>query len=82
MTKKTISISPRPIQTSKLEAIDKWVNQGTLPDRSTDDTTLKAVKRFTLTMPDELHKKIKMYCVQNNIKIHEKLIEIITKEFK
>lgn len=86
MTKKTIHISEKPTSKDTTKFIDEWVNQGSTSDtftthnpNTTKNTT--PIKKFTLILPEKLHKKIKIFCVNHNIKINDKLVEIIMREF-
>jgi hypothetical protein len=80
MTKKTINISTKPIPRDKIKEIDEWVIGG--EGEKGAPAKYLVTKKITLSIPEDLHKKIKLYCVQNNLKIKNKIIEIITKAFQ
>jgi predicted DNA binding CopG/RHH family protein len=70
--------------------LDAWVssNRGIhsmekLDSKITDAKQLPLIKesRFTVVIPDYLHKRIKKYCAVNGIPMKEKITEIFEKEF-
>jgi predicted transcriptional regulator len=75
--KPTTNISKYKETTDK---IDKWVETGSTQLYSSLEKS-EQYKKITLNVSDSLHKKIKIFCVQNNIKIKDKLLEVIEKEF-
>jgi len=82
MTKKTISISSKPLPNEKAKAIDQWVTEGTLENENSKIyKEQRLTKKLTVTISEELHKKIKLYCVKNNINMLDKVEEILEKEF-
>ena len=87
---KKIYISTKPLskKESALQVIDNWVRsdlkQGdkiNTEDKKSDTIISGYKKRITIEVDSELHKKIKIYCVQNNKNLKEVLVEIISKEF-
>lgn len=83
MTKKTISISPKPQSLPKEQSavLDKWVSEGTINNNEPPFIKKKSTKRLTVVISEELHKKIKLYCVKNNMNMLDKVEKILEKEF-
>ena len=81
MTKKTISISTKPLTRERVDVLDKWVADGTINNIDIKTSKAKATKRLTVVISEDLHKKIKLYCVKNNINMLDKVEEILEKEF-
>jgi hypothetical protein len=61
------------------EKIDQWVETGST--QLDINAKNEHFKKITLNVSENLHKKIKIFCVQNGIKLKDKLVEIIEKEF-
>lgn len=88
---KKIHISTKPISKKEraLQAIDNWVRSDSKQSdeintghKKSDTTTSGYKKRITIEVDSELHKKIKIYCLQNNKNLKEVLVGVISKEFK
>tara|TARA_B110000503_G_scaffold143147_1_gene242842 strand:- start:7443 stop:7682 length:240 start_codon:yes stop_codon:yes gene_type:complete len=79
MVKKiVIDRKPTKVNTS---LIDYWVESGSIKE-SIEKQSLSNNKKITLDVSEGLHKKIKIYCTYNNIKIKDKLLEILEREFQ
>jgi hypothetical protein len=87
MTRKKVNIKPRSEFKRMEEKLDEWVLDSSNDTQATNNHNVKKVEnhedffRFTLHMPTALHKKIKRYCVDNEITMKEKIIEILEREF-
>ena len=88
MTRKKVNIKPRSELKGVEEKIDEWVltsNNHHSHSSNVNDINpsekLEDIFRFTFHMPSSLHKKIKRYCVDNNISMKDKIIEILEREF-
>ena len=77
MTKKVI-IDTKPKKAEDI--IDKWVESGTTYNIEKKPEETKR-KKITFDIDENLHKMIKIHCTENNIKIKDKLTEILEKEF-
>jgi hypothetical protein len=64
------------------EAIDEWVrNDDSNPSK--EDPKGKSetkIQRLSIDIPENLHRKLKNFCVLEGISIKEKLINLIIKE--
>ena len=76
---KKITIDRKP---NKVNAnlIDHWVESGSIKE-SMEKHSLSSNKKITLDVSEELHRKIKIHCTYNNIKIKDKLLKILEREF-
>jgi hypothetical protein len=88
MTRKKISIKPKGDLRKIEQQIDDWVLKDSEPPALENNVTaLRAPDkqdnefRFTFFMPVYLHKKIKRFCVDNEISMKDKLVEILEREF-
>ena len=86
MTRKKINIKPRSELKRVEEKLDEWVLDSS-NEQTANIHNIKPVEnhdehfRFTFHMPTALHKKIKIYCVDNEITMKDKIIEILEREF-
>lgn len=76
---KKIIIDQKP-SIKSTDMIDQWVESGSINKIKNDDKSRKQ-KKITISVSEELHKKIKLYCAHNDIKIKDQIIEILEKEF-
>jgi hypothetical protein len=92
MTRKKIQFKPKSELKSVDQALDEWVNtpiedNRIQPQQNSNSTGKKFSEnpedsfRFTFHMPTTLHKKIKKYCVDNEISMKDKIVEILEREF-
>lgn len=87
MTRKKVNIKPRSELKRVEEKLDKWVLGSSNEPQTANIHNIKPVEnhdehfRFTFHMPTTLHKKIKRYCVDNEITMKDKIIEILEREF-
>jgi hypothetical protein len=88
MTRKKVNIKPRSELKGVEEKIDEWVlTSNNHESHSLNVNNIKSTEkledifRFTFHMPSSLHKKIKRYCVDNDISMKDKIIEILEREF-
>jgi hypothetical protein len=76
---KKIVIDKKPHKQST-NFIDHWVESGSIKE-SVEKQTLSGNKKITLDVSEKLHKKIKIHCTHHNMKIKDKLLEILKREF-
>ena len=87
MTRKKINIKPRSELKRVEEKLDEWVLDSSNEPQAANIHNIKPAEnhqelfRFTFHMPTALHKKIKRYCVDNEITMKDKIIEILEREF-
>ena len=87
MIKKKITIKPILELRNAEKKIDDWINYSSKEEIEERDpiqeksTALQTDYRFTVVIPEFLHRRIKKYCAVNGISIKEKLTEIFEKEF-
>lgn len=88
MTRKKVNIKPRSELKGVEERIDEWVLTSNNHDSHSPNVNhinssekLEDIFRFTFHMPSALHKKIKRHCVDNDISMKDKIIEILEREF-
>lgn len=76
------------------EKVDQWVNHGSIRTNSLPEESIKESssnedepiivetksKQLTLKMEESLHKALKLYCVENNINISQKIIDLVKRE--
>lgn len=88
MNKRKIIIKP-VLELRKAEkAVDEWVSHSSIAnvEESENHKTktmipLQTDYRFTVVIPEFLHRRIKKHCAVHGISIKEKLTEIFEKEF-
>jgi hypothetical protein len=68
--------------------VDDWVqnvrpvDQETKPELLTaPGSPVEAMKRFTIDVPEELHRRIKMQCAMRGSKMADALRELLEREF-
>ncbi len=76
---KKIIIDQKP-SVKSTDMIDQWVESGSINETKNIDKSRKQ-KKITISVSEQLHKKIKLYCAHNDIKIKDQIIEILEKEF-
>lgn len=87
MTRKKVSIKPRSELKRVEKKLDEWVLDSSNEPQAANIHNIKSTEnheehfRFTFHMPTALHKKIKRYCVDNDITMKDKIIEILEREF-
>ena len=92
MTRKKIQFKPKSELKSVEQVLDAWVNtpidENKIQPLQTNNISVSKptdlaedVFRFTFHMPTTLHKRIKKFCVDNEISMKEKIVEILEKEF-
>lgn len=64
-----------------LDEVDKWIAGTSHVPEKFANKLVETTKKVTLEIPENLHKKIKLFCVENNLNIKDKLLDIITKNF-
>jgi predicted DNA binding CopG/RHH family protein len=83
--KKVAFKSPRKTETTDA---DEWVQNARPNDReakmeivSAPPSLAEAMKRFTIDVPEELHRRIKMQCAMRGSKMADVLRNLLEKEF-
>lgn len=88
MARKKINIKPKGDLRRIEQQIDDWVKKDS--EISTQENNISSLRtldkqandfRFTFFMPIYLHKKIKKFCVDNDISMKDKIVEILEREF-
>ena len=79
MAKKIIIDHQKPSKKST-DIIDQWVENGSI-NKTNNINNSRKQKKITISVSEQLHKKIKLYCAHNDIKIKDQIIEILEKEF-
>ena len=64
------------------EAIDEWVknNDGNFGKKEQKEEHEAKIQRLSIDIPENLHRKLKNFCVLEGISIREKIIYLIIKE--
>ena len=60
---------------------DQWVASVTKDDRERPSAAAGTMKRFTLDVPEELHKRIKTQCAMKGLKMADVMREVLEREF-
>lgn len=90
MTRKKINFKQKSDLRRVEQQIDSWVMSDSKENnqdpnigfiRPTDKQTQGNDFRFTFFMPLYLHKRIKKFCVDNEISMKDKIVEILEREF-
>jgi hypothetical protein len=75
MANKKVAFGTKAKKTVAVEASpDKWVDTGNAAE---DKNTF----RFTIDLPSELHKRIKIHCTLNSLTMKDRIIEILEEQF-
>lgn len=61
------------------KAADQWVGRG--GDRPRQEAAGSPMKRFTLDVPEKLHREIKATCARKGTKMADVIREILEREF-
>ena len=75
---KKISFGSNPRKKKTEELADEWVSKGAV-ETSLPETA--EITRFTIDIPNELHRKIKSYCALKGIKMKEEIQVLLEKHF-
>lgn len=92
---KTVSIGKRPTARPSAEAIDKWmegnaadgVGDVTPPAPATKPSVVEKpiqpppMKRLTIDIPDDLHRRVKGRCGQSGLKICDVIRQFLEERF-
>ena len=73
MTKK-VTIGSKPTQPAREASAEAWVQQ-----RPTG--TEEPMKRFTIDVPDALHRRIKSQCALRGVKMADEIRRILAEQF-
>lgn len=76
MSKKKINFSKKPSSIEDSKIIDEWVLAG---DTNFQQTHTVAEKRFTIVIPEELYRNLKIKCAKNDLKLKEFIINSLEK---
>ncbi|WP_299316269.1 plasmid partition protein ParG [uncultured Halomonas sp.] len=72
MSTKKVSFTPKP--TAKASTPDEWVQDRTGTDRP-------RMKRLTIDIPEELHRRLKMDCAANGHRMADMVREMISQKY-
>ncbi len=73
--KKTVSIKPKG--KTQEQAVDNWVSARTTLTESDSEK----MKRLTIDVPENLHKRIKTYCAANGLIMADEIRGMLEKKF-
>lgn len=76
MSKKKINFSKKPNSIEDSKIIDEWVLAG---DTNFQQKHTVAEKRFTIVIPEELYRNLKIKCAKNDLKLKEFIINSLEK---
>ena len=75
MSGKKINIRPRPSSQARAQA-EAWVE-----NRGQEENQVVQMKRLTVDIPDELHRKMKADCAMQGLKIADVIREMLMERF-
>lgn len=78
MNKKKINFSKKPNSIEKSKAIDEWVLSGENKSQAPNNIPV-AEKRFTIVLPEELYRNLKIQCAKNDLKLKDFIINALEK---
>ena len=82
MAKKKVTIPTKPKRNeSEQQKLDNWIAGKDNHPEVIEEPKLKKTKRFTIDVPEELHRRVKTACVIQGKKMNEVLIDILQREF-
>ena len=87
MKKRKVIFKPviqlRDAEKAAEKVIDEWVGSSSLVEEENGSAvnSLQNDFRFTIVIPEFLHRRIKKYCAVHGVSIKQKLTEIFEKEF-
>jgi hypothetical protein len=73
MTKK-VTIGSKPTQPARESTAETWVKQGQAESE-------ESMRRFTIDVPDKLHRRIKSQCALKGIKMADEIRRILAEQF-
>lgn len=73
---KKIAFKPKPTAAKKADPVEDWVSS-----REVSDEEAEEMKRLTLDVPANLHKRIKAQCASRGQKMVEEIRELLEKHF-
>ena len=91
MSKKSVAFKMPPKAVDQIQAAEEWVatrdsvQPALAPEHSATITQLprpaEPMKRFTIDVTEELHKRIKAQCAMRGVKMADVIRELLEKEF-
>ena len=78
MSKKKINFSKKPDSIEDSKAIDDWVLAGENKSQTTNSIPV-VEKRFTIVLPEELYRNLKIKCAKNDLKLKDFIINALEK---
>lgn len=75
MTKKTLAFKPAQ---KPAEAPDQWVNNR---EKGAKPVPAEKMKRLTIDIPETLHRRVKLTCVERDQVMADVLRDLISREF-
>jgi hypothetical protein len=76
MSKKKINFSKKPNSIEDSKIIDDWVLAG---DNNLQQTHSIIEKRFTIVIPEDLYRNLKVKCAKNDLKLKDFIINALEK---
>ncbi len=76
MSKKKINFSKKPSSIEDSKIIDDWVSADS---HKSFQKQIVNEKRFTIVIPEELYRKLKIKCAKNDLKLKDFIIDSLEK---
>ncbi len=76
MSKKKINFSKKPNSIEDSKIIDDWVLAG---ENNLQQTHSIIEKRFTIVIPEDLYRNLKVKCAKNDLKLKDFIINALEK---
>lgn len=76
MATKKVTFGAKP--TSKPANLDQWVGTEPSVEKTTTEPEKIKMKRLTFDIPEDMHRQLKMYCVQNGVQMADELRKLIS----
>jgi hypothetical protein len=76
MSKKKINFTTKPNSIENDRVIDDWVSAGNNKDKGPSPII---EKRFTIVIPEELYRNLKIKCAKNDLKLKDFIINSLEK---
>ena len=71
---KKVTMGSKPIQPARESTVDAWVKQGQAESG-------EPMRRFTIDVPDTLHRRIKSQCALKGVKMADEIRRILAERF-
>jgi hypothetical protein len=71
---KKVTMGSKPIQPARESTVEAWVKQGQTESE-------EPMRRFTIDVPDTLHRRIKSQCALKGVKMADEIRRILAERF-